>query len=74
MKEEITGEEYSKSPAAVQGCYEFVSHNIYKLKQIDNHTFIAMMYYHANNMSYAAFKIWYLKNSPVRVIDNLEVT
>lgn len=73
MKKEITGNEYSKLPVYAHCCYEFVSHDIYRLKKITHENFISMMYYHSNIMSYAQFKIWYFANSPVMIVDNLQI-
>lgn len=73
MKEKITGNEYGKLPVYMHSMYQFNGIDDYQLIGINHQNFISNMYYHAKEMSFAEFKIWFLKNSPVRIVDNLEI-
>lgn len=73
MKQKLTGLEYGKLPVYMHSMYEFTDIDNYQLIDINYKNFISNMYYNANEMSFAEFKIWFFKNSPVRHVDNLEI-
>ncbi len=73
MENILTGDQYSKLPVYMHCMYEYKDIDCYVLADITNKNFISNMYYQSKDKSFAEFKIWFFKNSPIRVIDNLEI-
>lgn len=73
MEQQITGDQYKKLPVYMHCLYKFKDIDNYQLSDVNHKNFISAIYYNSNEMSFAEFKIWFLKNSPIRVIGNLEI-